>query len=199
VEGAKAMPVRLIRKVSAMKIESSPDVCLGLERISRLARSQRPSARLKACDAIAVVGRRLSSKNSCQDRAAKRKCFDLAAAILTTLMKDPIGDVRNRAVCSLNPFLKTFPDDVWSIIEKYSNSPDREMRAAIACCLLEHIFEEDFRKYFGKVKKIIHKGGTKGRRMLDTLDTCWYFDNETEAKALAYSRSMGRRRYGTYG
>ena len=75
--------------------------------------------------------------------------------------------------------IATNPESVWQVVAEFGNSPDDDMRAAIACVLLEHLLEEDFETYFARVRVEI-RGGRSW--MIKTLQIC-RFEGPNHQKA----------------
>jgi hypothetical protein len=46
-------------------------------------------------------------------------------------------DPRMQAIIAVGEFVETEPEAMWSFVERWGASPDRELRAALATCLLE--------------------------------------------------------------
>ena len=61
-------------------------------------------------------------------------------------------DPRWQAIIGVAEFIETEPEAVWSFIERWGGHPDEDLRMAIATCLLEHLLENDFDHFIGRVE-----------------------------------------------
>jgi hypothetical protein len=64
-------------------------------------------------------------------------------------------DPRWQAIIAISEFVETNPDKVWNFIARWGNHEDEDLRAAIATCLLEHLFEHHFGLIFPRVEKAV--------------------------------------------
>lgn len=69
-------------------------------------------------------------------------------------------------------FIETYPDDIWPIIKHYGHSDDEDMRAGVACILLEHLLEHHRRRFYRRAKRL----ASKSSKFKYTLDMCWPFN-----------------------
>jgi hypothetical protein len=79
----------------------------------------------------------------------------------------------------LGEFAETAPELAWPVVVCFGSSDDPDVRAAIATCVLEHIFEYHFERYFPEAERIVSAGDT---RFADTVASCWAF-GQTEFPA----------------
>jgi hypothetical protein len=63
-------------------------------------------------------------------------------------------DPRWQAVIAVGDFVESDPEPVWLFIERWGKHPDEDLRAAIACCLLEHLLEYHFDLVFPRMERL---------------------------------------------
>jgi len=56
-------------------------------------------------------------------------------------------DPRWQAIVAVGEFIEEEPEAVWSFIVRWGASPDEDLRAAIATCLLEHPSTASLRRF----------------------------------------------------
>lgn len=61
------------------------------------------------------------------------------------------------------------PQAAWPFVARWGSAPSRDLRIGVACCVLEHILQQDFARYFPKARKIVEEGN---RRFALTLLYC---------------------------
>jgi hypothetical protein len=95
-------------------------------------------------------------------------------------------DPRWQAIIEVEEFLQSNPEDVWPFIVRWDQHEDDDLRAAIATCLLEHLLECQFERFFPLVEQAVRAN----RFFADTVTRCWKFgqaenaDNATRFDAL---------------
>ena len=52
----------------------------------------------------------------------------------------------------LAEFIPTDPEPVWMFCQRWGQSPDADLRAGVATCLLEHLLEHHFAAFFPRVE-----------------------------------------------
>jgi hypothetical protein len=80
-------------------------------------------------------------------------------------------DPRWQAIIRIGDRLDQDPEAVWHFVRRWGASPDADLRAAIATCLLEHLLETDFAKFFPHVEVAVRDS----RLFADTFRRCWKF------------------------
>ena len=115
---------------------------------------------------------------------------DLYFEFARSLVKDSDNNCRWQAVIVIGESIATNPEGVWQVVAEFGNSSDDDMRAAIACVLLEHLFEEDFETYFSRVREEIRAGRSL---MIKTLQMC-SLDGPNHQKAQRFVRNANRGR-----
>ncbi|HXH25577.1 MAG TPA: hypothetical protein VNI78_10030 [Vicinamibacterales bacterium] len=79
-------------------------------------------------------------------------------------------DPRWHAILEVGEYIETHPDEVWAFIRRWGTHPDDDIRAAIATCLLEHLLEHHFERFFPLVEQ-----AAEHPRFADTFSLCWKF------------------------
>jgi len=80
-------------------------------------------------------------------------------------------DPRWQAIIEIGNHVKSHPTEAWSFILKWGKSPSKDLRAAIATCLLEHLLEHHFKRYF----PLVQDECSRSKRFADTFSHCWEF------------------------
>jgi hypothetical protein len=78
-------------------------------------------------------------------------------------------DPRWQAIISIGEFVESNPTEVWSFVERWGNTCDEDLRAAIATCLLEHLLEHHLAGVFPKVEAAVKASS----EFADTFSRCW--------------------------
>jgi hypothetical protein len=79
----------------------------------------------------------------------------------------------------LGEFAETAPELAWPLVVCFGSSEDSDVRMAIATCVLEHIFEYHFDRYFPEAERLVAAGN---KQFADTVSSCWAF-GQTEFPA----------------
>lgn len=82
-----------------------------------------------------------------------------------------------RAAEALGEYAKTDPDAIWPLVVKHASGANPEVRSAIATCVLEHVLEHHFDRYFPLVEAIVRSGN---RCFAEAFKTCWKFGHAEE-------------------
>lgn len=80
-------------------------------------------------------------------------------------------DPRWHAVIAVADHIAKRPLEVWRFARKWGAHSNRDVRAAIASCVLEHLLEHHFATVFPLVKRACQQS----RRFADTFRACWQF------------------------
>ena len=67
-------------------------------------------------------------------------------------------------------YAESHPKQLWPLVAKWGSVGNEDIRAGVACCILENILEYHFCRYFCVAKRLIEKGN---RRFGLTLTYCW--------------------------
>ena len=106
------------------------------------------------------------------------------------LVEDPDNNCRWQAAIIVGESIESDPGAVWNVVERFGDSVDEDMRAAIATILLEHLLEHDFDTYLNKLKFEVDKGR---HRFLDTLELCEYNLDDGDARRVKNYLRRARR------
>lgn len=82
------------------------------------------------------------------------------------------SELRWEAASHLADYIEDASSDVWKLVLEHGSSEDEDMRSAIATCVLEHLLEMSFDRYFSLLELEIGKGN---RNLMKTLKLCWKF------------------------
>lgn len=96
--------------------------------------------------------------------------FDLARLGV----EDSDNNCRWQSLIVISECIESEPERVWKVVAKFGDSPDADMRTAIAVLLLEHLIDHDFANYFAKVREEIRRGR---HRFINTLEGRWFDRN----------------------
>lgn len=88
------------------------------------------------------------------------------------------NDVRWQALIAVGDWIETDPEAVWEVVLEHGRSEDDDMRAGVACVLLEHLLEHHHEAYFPKLRAAIERDP---RLLGATLRICSRF-GETDAQ-----------------
>jgi len=78
-------------------------------------------------------------------------------------------DPRWQAIIAVGEFIQSEREAVWRFVRRWGTHPNQDLRAAIATCLLEHLFERKFNLVFLRVELLTRSS----KRFADTLRQCW--------------------------
>ena len=70
----------------------------------------------------------------------------------------------------LGEFAETAPDAVWPLIVRFGSSDDADVRTAIATCVLEHVFQYHFDRYFSEAERRVRAGN---KPFANTVSSSW--------------------------
>ena len=78
-------------------------------------------------------------------------------------------DPRWQAIIAVGHFIQEEPDAIWSFILRWGSRPDEDLRTAVATCLLEHLLEYHFTRFFPQVEEVVRSNPM----LADTFSRCW--------------------------
>ena len=79
------------------------------------------------------------------------EAIDHANAVLPGVaVPDGEIDPRWQAIIAVAEFIDSEPDAVWSFAAHWGIHQDPDLQAAVATCLLEHLFEHQFERVFAR-------------------------------------------------
>lgn len=90
-------------------------------------------------------------------------------------------DPRWQAIIRVGEFIQTQPEAVWSFAHRWGRHARRDLRSAVATCLLEHLLEHHFELVFPRVRR----ASLESVRFADTFASCWSFGRSREPKNAA--------------
>jgi hypothetical protein len=104
-----------------------------------------------------------------------------------------VRDPRWQAIIVIADFIQKEPDAIWSFILRWGSNADEDLRTAIATCLLEHLLEHYFSRFFPQVEEAV-----RGNALLaDTFSKCWKIGQaKEEANAKLFARLQAECRKG---
>jgi hypothetical protein len=85
-------------------------------------------------------------------------------------------DPRWQAIIAVGNFIQEEPDAIWSFILRWGISADEDLRDAVATCLLEHLLEYHFSRFFSQVEEAVRSNPM----LADTFSRCWKFGQAKE-------------------
>jgi hypothetical protein len=80
-------------------------------------------------------------------------------------------DPRWQAIIRVGEFVETQPEAVWQFTHRWGKHAQRDLRSAVATCLLEHLLERHFELVFPRVRQ----ASLESVRFADTFSSCWSF------------------------
>jgi hypothetical protein len=90
-------------------------------------------------------------------------------------------DPRWQAIIRVGQFVETQPEAVWQFARRWGTHAQRDLRSAVATCLLEHLLEHHFELVFQRVRR----ASLESVRFADTFASCWSFGRSTDLKNAA--------------
>src|SRR5262249_41019656 len=136
---------------------------ISLELITGLARDKDPRERLVA---LALMQRQIY-----QAGVEPIVFFPLARE----LVADPDNTCRWQALIVVSESIETHPGEVWRVVVEHAHSPDEDMRAGVACVVLEHLIDLQFDVMLPWLRAELLKGS---ETFAQTVDMCWFDHNE---------------------
>ena len=122
--------------------------------------------------------------------AAVRRAITRAEALLPGLPA-PEGktDRRWQAIMRVADFIESRPEEVWQFCLRWGKHPQADLRAAVACVLLEHLIEQHFDLIFPR----LGRAATESVRFADTIRSCWCFLPEKQPEKYERVKRLQRR------
>ena len=94
-----------------------------------------------------------------------------------------------KAAARLGDFVEVAPDNVWGLVTKWGDSDNDQVRMALATCVLEHLLEHHFDRYFPLVEEL----ALSNSRFGDTFHSCWQFGQSDAPENAARMDSLKDR------
>jgi hypothetical protein len=89
------------------------------------------------------------------------------------------GKNRWKAAAELSEFVQSAPSLLWPRVLKYGLSEDDDLRQAVATCIVEHVLEYHFGRYFPRLEHEVLMGN---QNLGQTFLLCSKFGQSTEAE-----------------
>jgi len=86
-------------------------------------------------------------------------------------------DPRWQAIIKVEDFVKEEPEAIWPFIVRWGSSADQDVRTAIATCLLEHLMQHHFTRFFPRIEEAARKDA----HFADTFSICWKLGQAKES------------------
>jgi hypothetical protein len=87
-------------------------------------------------------------------------------------------DPRWQAIIKIGEYIEDYPPEVWRFARKWGAHANRDLRAAIATCLVEHLLEY----HFEQMIPLVEEACDQSKRFADTVALCWEFGQTESAK-----------------
>jgi hypothetical protein len=91
---------------------------------------------------------------------------------LRTALEAREEDLVWQIVITIQDNMNQSPEFAWSIVSEFGSKDDELVKEPIATCLLEHLLEHHFERYFPQVEKSIRAGNFE---MAKTFLLCWKY------------------------
>ena len=88
------------------------------------------------------------------------------------------SDPRWQAIVAIEDFIQEEPDAIWSFILRWGSNADEDLRTAVATCLLEHLLQHHFSRFFPRVEEAVRSNPL----LADTFLKCWKFGQAKEER-----------------
>lgn len=85
-------------------------------------------------------------------------------------------DPRWQAIIAVGHFIQEEPDAIWSFILRWGSNADEDLRTAVATCLLEHLLDHHFSRFFPQIEEAVRSNAL----FADTFSKCWKFGQAKE-------------------
>lgn len=109
------------------------------------------------------------------EAASAKKVINIVIPRISSLETDLISEDNDRrwaAAAKLSEYVKSAPHELWPLVIRHGSSDVDDLRQAVATCILEHVLEHHFTRYFPALKSAIDKGN---KNLFDTFSSCWKF------------------------
>jgi hypothetical protein len=94
-------------------------------------------------------------------------------------------DPRWQAIIAIADFLQKEPDAIWPFILRWGSNADEDLRSAVATCLLEHLLQHHFNRFFPQIEEAVRDNAL----LADTFSKCWKLgQTEEEDNAKRFDR-----------
>jgi hypothetical protein len=86
-------------------------------------------------------------------------------------------DPRWEALIAIGGFLADDPEPICAFILRWGSYPDADLQSAVATCLLEHLLEFHFERFFPDIEAQVRRNPV----FADTFSRCWKYGQADEA------------------
>lgn len=86
-------------------------------------------------------------------------------------------DPRWQAMIAIAEFLSDDPEPICAFILRWGSYPDADLQSAVASCLLEHLLELHFARFFPDVDAHVRRNAV----FAETFARCWKFGQADDA------------------
>ncbi len=83
--------------------------------------------------------------------------------------EDGQTDPRWQAIIGVSEFIPEDPRGVWAFAKKWGRAEDKDLRGAVATCLVEHLLKAHFDAFFPEVAQLARLD----RRFAACVKICW--------------------------
>lgn len=90
---------------------------------------------------------------------------------------DGAEDPRWQAMIAIAEFLPDEPAPICAFILRWGSHPDPDLQSAVASCLLEHLLELHFERFFPEIEAHVRREAV----FAETFERCWKFGQADEA------------------
>jgi hypothetical protein len=112
-----------------------------------------------------------------------------ANALLPGEPSDEGQDPRWQAIIRIGDYIQSDPEPVWQFVPQWGGHPDKDLRMAVATCLLEHLLEYHFAAYFSQVEQ----AALADPSFADTFQMCGQFGQAEESANAERFKSLDAR------
>src|SRR5437899_12091064 len=87
-----------------------------------------------------------------REHAVLRAIARAEALLPGTPAPEGARDPRWQAIIRVGGYIQSRPEEVWQFTIRWGKHPQKDLRMAVACCLLEELLEYDFDRFFARVR-----------------------------------------------
>jgi hypothetical protein len=98
-------------------------------------------------------------------------------------------DPRWEAIVEIGYHIQSDPDPIWDFVLRWGGHEQEDLRDAIACCLLEHLLEHHFVRFF----PLAEARTLQDSFFADTFRRCWAFGQTEKLDNLRRFKDLKRR------
>jgi hypothetical protein len=143
-----------------------------------------------------MTGKLPSPERPCCRRAAERRAAVSAHQAIREAERLPPGepvteglDPRWQAIIAVGEFINSEPDAIRGFIQRWGRHPQKDLRDAIATCLLEELLARHFAAYFPLVEEL----ALGDSDFAETFLRCWEYGQAEETQNSKQFRALRKR------